>query len=89
MLAMTIFGAAVGTFLGSQFKMFVLGPAILFALAETVAAGFIRGTDSLDIVLSVLAVLGSLQFGYVGGGVAAVYLSVHPRLPRPTCTSSQ
>ena len=89
MLAMIIFGAAVGAILGSQFKMLVLGPAILFAIPGTAAAGFIRGIDPHDIVLAVLAISASLQFGYVVGGIAAAYRSVQTRLPNRPWTPSQ
>jgi hypothetical protein len=89
MLAMAIFGAAVGALLGSQFKMFVLGPAILFALSVTVAAGFARGLDLHDIALAVSAILASLQFGYIAGGVAASFFSVQTKLSHRSWTPSQ
>jgi hypothetical protein len=80
-LAMAIFGATVGAFLGSQFKMFVLGPATFFALSVTVAAGFARGLGLHEIALVVLAILASLQFGYIAGGVAALFFSMPTKLP--------
>jgi ethanolamine transporter EutH len=89
MLAMTVFGATVGALLGSQFKMFVLGPAILLALSVTVAAGLIRGVDLHDIALAVSAILASLQFGYIAGGVAASFFTVRTKLSHRSWTPSQ
>jgi hypothetical protein len=88
MLAITILGAAVGIVLGSQFKMLVLGPAIFFAFTATVAAGFVHGINPRDIALTVLAILASLEFGYVVGGCAVAYLN-ETRLPHRTWRSSQ
>jgi hypothetical protein len=89
MLAVIILGAAVGLVLGAYFKMFALGPAIMLASAATVATGFINGMDAHIVVLAVLAVLVSLQVGYVVGGVAAAYFSVQTKLPHRTWMPSQ
>jgi hypothetical protein len=89
MLAMAILGAAIGAVLGSQFKMFVLGPATLFAVCCTVAAGFVRGLSAYDVLIATLAILSSLQCGYFAGGVAASYLSVQTKMPRRSWTPSQ
>lgn len=88
MLAIAILGAALGIVLGSQFKMLVLGPAIFFALTATVAGGFMHGIDPRDIALAALAILASLQLGYVVGGVVVAYLS-ETKLAHRTWTSSQ
>ena len=89
MLAIIVLGAASGALLGSHFKMFILGPAILLASFATVAAGFTSHFDAHTIVLGVLATLAALQFGYVVGGVAAAYLDAKAKLPHRTWTPSQ
>jgi ethanolamine transporter EutH len=89
MLAIIVLGAAAGAILGSHFKMFVLGPAILLACFAAVAAGFISHVDAHTIVLGVLATLAALQFGYVVGGVAAAHLNAPAKLPHRTWTPSQ
>ena len=78
MLAIIVLGAVAGALLGSHFKMFVLGPAILLASFAAVAAGFTSHFDAHTIVLGALATLAALQFGYVVGGVAAAYLDAKP-----------
>ena len=47
--------------------------AMLFATASTVAVSFANGVNLLTSFLAVLAVLTSLQCGYVGGVVAAYF----------------
>jgi hypothetical protein len=89
MLAIAIFGAAVGVVLGSRYKMIVLVPAMVLASVATFAVGFASGADPHSIVVAILAIVVSLQFGYVSGGVAAAYLNVQTKLPHRTWTQSQ
>jgi hypothetical protein len=89
MLAIAIFGAAVGAVLSLRYRMVVLMPAMVFASAATLAVGFASGANPHSIVLAILAILASLQFGYVAGGLAAAYLSVQTTLPHRTWTPSQ
>ena len=76
MIAIVIFGVGLGAVLGSYFKIFVLGPAILFAAAATLAVDFVREVSPSTIVLAIVAILASLQFGYLAGGIATAYLSM-------------
>jgi hypothetical protein len=69
-----------GAILGSRFRVFVLAAAMLFATVSTVAVSFANGVNLLTSVLTVLAVLASLQCGYVGGVVAA-YFAARIKLP--------
>jgi hypothetical protein len=57
-----------------------LVPAILFAIISTVAVSLANGVNLLTSFLAVLAVLASLECGYVGGVVAA-YFAARMRLP--------
>jgi hypothetical protein len=79
-VAIVISGFVAGAILGSRFKVFVLAPAMLFAAVSTVAINFANGVNLLTSFLAVLAVLTSLQCGYVGA-VAAAYLAARIKLP--------
>jgi hypothetical protein len=79
--AIVISGFVAGTILGSRLRVFVLVPAMLFATVGTATVSFANGVNLLTSVLAVLAVLASLQCGYVGG-VAAAYFAARIKLPR-------
>src|SRR5262245_49617584 len=68
--ALAISGFVAGAILGSRFRVFVLAPAMLFATVSTVAVSLANSVNLLTSFLAVLAVLASLQCGYVGGVVA-------------------
>ena len=53
---------------------------MLFATVSTLAVSFANGVNLLTSFLAVLAVLASLQCGYVGGVVAA-YFAARIKLP--------
>jgi hypothetical protein len=53
---------------------------MLFATVGTVASSFANGVNLLTSFLAVLAVLASLQGGYLCGGVAA-YFAARIKLP--------
>jgi hypothetical protein len=78
--AIVISSFVAGAILGSCFRVFVLAPAILFGAVSTVAVSFANGVNLLTSVVAVLAVLASLQCGYLGGVVAA-YLAARIKLP--------
>jgi hypothetical protein len=78
--AIVISAFVVGIILGSRFRVFVLVPAILFAIISTVAITFANGVGGGDIVLMTVAVTVSLQCGYVAS-LAAVYFAERSKLP--------
>jgi hypothetical protein len=55
----------------------------LFAIISTVAVSLANGVNLLSSFLAVLAVLASLQCGYVGGVVAA-HFAARIKLPHRT-----
>src|ERR1700733_12359185 len=55
-LAIVISSFVAGTIFGLRFRVFVLGPAILFATVSTVAISFANGLSGGTIILAVLAV---------------------------------
>jgi len=78
--AIVISGFVAGAILGSRFRVFVLAPAMLFATVSTLAVSFANGVNPLTSFLAVLAVLASLQCGYIAG-VVATYFAAHMKLP--------
>jgi len=81
--AIVISAFIAGIILGSRFRVFVLAPAILLATISTVAITFANGVSGGAIVLVVLAVMVSLQCGYVAG-VAIAYFAERSKLSRRT-----
>ena len=89
MLATILFAAGIGIILGSNCKVFVLGPAILFASGATLAAGLASNVGFVSIASVIVAILVTLQIGYVIGGVAAAYLSMQSKLLRSSTRPSR
>jgi hypothetical protein len=79
-LAIVISGFVAGAILGLRFRVFVLGPAILFAAIGTVAISFANGLSG-GTTLVVLAVMVALQCGYVAG-VPTAYLAARTSAAR-------
>jgi hypothetical protein len=77
MLAIIICIVVMGIILGSNFTVFILGPAILLTTAVTLVTGF-ANADYRFVVFTTLAMLASLQIGYFVGGISAAYLSTTP-----------
>jgi hypothetical protein len=63
--------------------VFVLVPAISFAIISTVAIAFANGVSGGAIVLMTLAVTVSLQCGFVAS-LATAYFAERSKLPRRT-----
>ena len=67
---MTIFAILcflLGAVLGQRFKVLILGPGIAFGAVVVIALGIGRAEDVWEIVLTVILVSASLQFGYLSG----------------------
>jgi hypothetical protein len=78
--AIVISGFVFGCVLGLRFRVFVLGPALVVAAISTAAINSANGFGGGRIVLAVLAVMVSLQCGYVVG-LGASYITERTRLP--------
>src|ERR1700728_4992504 len=75
LIIILIVGAAAGTVLGLRpFKVVVLVPAVLLAVAAVVASGVATGLDPLPIALRLLATVASVQIGYVGSAIGVRYI---------------
>jgi hypothetical protein len=70
MLVFIIFaGAIVGALVGFRFKISVLAPAILFAIAGIIVNGILCDHGPRMIALTALVAAVSLQIGYFVGGI--------------------
>ena len=81
MVLLIIFGVTIGAILGTRFRVFVVVPAIFFAAAIVVAIGYVNGLSGRTLWLALLAMLVSLELGYLVGCFGAAYL-VGPDKPR-------
>jgi hypothetical protein len=82
MFTVILFAAAIGIILGSNCKILVLVPTILLMSGATFAAGFGLKVDFTTVAFVLLAIVATLQIGYVVGGTAGVYLSERSKLLR-------
>ena len=57
----------LGAVLGMRFKVFILIPAIGFALIALLAGGIARGDNVSAILIAAVLSSSSLQIGYLGG----------------------
>lgn len=67
MSMLVLLTVVIGALLGLKFKVFILAPAVGFAIVAVVAIGMVRGEDLLAILLAALMALIGLQIGYLGG----------------------
>jgi hypothetical protein len=89
MIAILIFGAAVGIILGlGRFKVFALLPVILLFAAGTIARGIATGLEARTIAFGLLAAVASPQIAYVVSAIGtdfivAEYLRLRARNQKP------
>ena len=66
MTVILILGAAAGAILGFRhFKVWALGPLIVFAASGVVANGIANGLDRRNIIVGLLAAVACPQIGYL------------------------
>ena len=71
MLAISLFCAAVGVVLGTRFKIFALGPAIVTALLTTISFGVAARWSFHEVATTLVISLVALQLGYFGGNLVS------------------
>lgn len=59
-----------GMILGLYFRVFVLVPVLFLEAAAITIFGFVAGAEFEAILLTVVATISSLEFGYFGGCLA-------------------
>jgi hypothetical protein len=67
MTAVTIFSFLVGTVLGMRFRVFVLGPASLVAIALIAITVRVLGGTYWSALMAMAASLATLQLGFLAG----------------------
>jgi ABC-type nitrate/sulfonate/bicarbonate transport system permease component len=72
LLFMCAFGLAGGAILARRFSVFVLLPAILFAVPTTIVAEFVSGHQFTHSLLAALSVAIGLQLGFALGAFLGV-----------------
>jgi hypothetical protein len=70
MLILAMAAILLGAVLGLRFKVLILLPAAVVAIAIMVAADSIEHGSLWTIVVDVVLVLASLQMGYLAGAIA-------------------
>ena len=83
MLAVLIFVALAGAFLGLRFKVFVLGPVIPIVGLAIIAKGVATDQASHAILLTLLAAILCLQVSYFISGIVGAYVGTTDRRPKP------
>jgi hypothetical protein len=89
MLTIMVFAAAIGIILGSYCRILVLLPMILLISGATFAAGFGSKVDVTTFAFVLLAIVATLQIGYVVGGIAGVYFSMRTKVLAGTIRPSR
>jgi hypothetical protein len=89
MVLLIIFGVTIGAILGTRFRVFVVVPAIFFAAAIVVAIGYVNGLSGRTLSLALLAMLVSLELGYLVGCLGRPILSAQTNRGALPCTHSQ
>ena len=70
MIMLAIAGVLVGALLGMYFRVFILVPVVLLAVAITVSVGLAFESGGWWITLEVAVAMITLELGYLGGNVA-------------------
>ncbi len=69
MIVFLIVSAIAGMMIGLRFKVFVLGPATLLAMAAATVTGIGSSHDAKTIAFTVFGTMASLQIGYFAGRI--------------------
>jgi hypothetical protein len=77
MILLAIVSILVGALLGLRFRVFILVPAITFALALVIGVGVAREAGIWWIALEMVVVATALQLGYLGGSAFAATRATH------------
>jgi hypothetical protein len=74
MTSITIISALLGVWLGLTFRVFILIPAALLALATLAGSGAASEAGALWMVALDICVIAAMQVGYIGG--SALFVAV-------------
>ena len=83
MLILAMAAILLGAVLGLRFKVLILLPAAVVAVAVMIAAASIEQSSLSVTVVDVVLVLASLQIGYLAGAIAGGLMGVAPHSEAP------
>jgi hypothetical protein len=72
MISLTIITALLGVWLGLNFRVFILVPAAILALATLAGSGAASEAGALCMTVLDISVIAAMQAGYIGGSVLSV-----------------
>ena len=74
MTSLTIISALVGVWLGLTFRVLILVPAAILALATLAGSGAANEAGALWMMVLDISVIAAMQAGYIGG--SALFVAV-------------
>jgi hypothetical protein len=83
MLILAMAAILLGVVLGLRFKVLILLPAAVVAVAIMVTAGSIEHSSFSTVAVDAVLVLAGLQMGYLAGAIAGALMGVAPQSEAP------
>jgi hypothetical protein len=74
MTSLTIISALLGVWLGLTFRVFILVPAAIWALATLADSGAANESGAVWMIVLDISVIAAMQAGYIGG--SALFVAV-------------
>jgi hypothetical protein len=74
MTSLTIISALLGVWLGLTFRVLILVPAAILALATLAGSGAASDAGALWMIILDISVIAAMQVGYIGG--SALFVAV-------------
>jgi hypothetical protein len=87
MMTLIILGSLIGAVFGLRFKVYILIPAVGFALAIAAVEGVARGHGVGQVAITMAIAATSLQVGYIGGSVLGSVLGIAKSTRRATLST--
>ncbi len=85
MIILATIGTLIGAVLGLRFKVLVLVPVMVFALAIVAVDGIARGDSVWQLVAAMVVVATSVQLGFLGGSAVSAWRAAgHGGISVPT-----
>ena len=81
MVTFTIVSVLLGALLGTRFRVSILLPVVLLAVAIVAAVGLARESSAWRILLEIIVVMTALELGYLGGSLGARFWSASRKSP--------
>jgi hypothetical protein len=72
MTSLTIIGTLLGVWLGLTFRVFILVPATILALATVATSGAASEAGAMWMIVLDISIIAAMQAGYIGGSALLV-----------------